>query len=406
LLYQLSYLAVSRNVDLYSAPTREVKQNQIWTCNAAAALERGAHYFPPGGSGTVAPMGRPRPKIGFLCAYTPLPLIEAAGFIPFRILPEGSAPERAGELLHDNLCPHVKRVLDRVLADDLPELAGVVFVNSCDAMRRLSEAWGVARPKDRRVLLDLPVAQSDASIDYLASGLSRLAEVLTGWSGAGIHAEEIAASARRYSQIARRLRELEEGVRQGEMMGSGLLVCCHDSVSRPSVESLEILAGLDTPERGAGAQPLLVHLFGNLSANVDLLKLLEGFGAAPVGLDTCTGLRQLHTYAEGPADDWPRRMAADLLRRPACARTVDPLDPGALGPRVAAEAKAEGARGVIAAVMKFCDPYISRMPAIREALRETGIPLLVLEGDGTLRSLEQQRTRIEAFVEMLREGPP
>jgi benzoyl-CoA reductase/2-hydroxyglutaryl-CoA dehydratase subunit BcrC/BadD/HgdB len=67
-------------------------------------------------------------------------------------------------------------------------------------------------------------------------------------------------------------------------------------------------------------------------------------------------------------------------------------------------AKASGARGVIAHVVKFCDPYLVRMPAFREALREAGLPILVLEGDCTLRSLGQHRTRIEAFVEMLGGG--
>ncbi|MCP4693702.1 MAG: 2-hydroxyacyl-CoA dehydratase [Desulfobacterales bacterium] len=39
---------------------------------------------------------------------------------------------------------------------------------------------------------------------------------------------------------------------------------------------------------------------------------------------------------------------------------------------------------------------------VRDALRHAGIPLLLIEGDCTLRSMGQQRTRIEAFIEMLR----
>ena len=51
--------------------------------------------------------------------------------------------------------------------------------------------------------------------------------------------------------------------------------------------------------------------------------------------------------------------------------------------------------------MKFCDPYLMRMPAVQLRLRQAGLPLLVLEGDCTQRSLGQQRTRVEAFVEVL-----
>ena len=51
-------------------------------------------------------MDRPdSPLIGFACAYTPLPLIAAAGFTPYRVHPLTEAPDRAGRLLHDNICP-------------------------------------------------------------------------------------------------------------------------------------------------------------------------------------------------------------------------------------------------------------------------------------------------------------
>ncbi len=48
-------------------------------------------------------------------------------------------------------------------------------------------------------------------------------------------------------------------------------------------------------------------------------------------------------------------------------------------------ARLAGARGVIAHVMKFCDPYLARMPVIQSVLREASLPLLLLEGDCTTR---------------------
>ena len=62
--------------------------------------------------------------VGFACAYTPLPLIRAAGFAPYRILPNVDCPDQAGHLLHDNLCPHVKRVLDRAMSGSDPRFEG------------------------------------------------------------------------------------------------------------------------------------------------------------------------------------------------------------------------------------------------------------------------------------------
>jgi benzoyl-CoA reductase/2-hydroxyglutaryl-CoA dehydratase subunit BcrC/BadD/HgdB len=64
--------------------------------------------------------------------------------------------------------------------------------------------------------------------------------------------------------------------------------------------------------------------------------------------------------------------------------------------------KACGAKGIIGHTLKFCDPYLARLPMVRDKLQGINMPLLLLEGDCSLRSIGQQRTRIEAFVEMLR----
>jgi hypothetical protein len=39
-------------------------------------------------------------------------MLHAAGLSPYRLLPLTQAPDQAGAWLHDNLCPHVKRVLE------------------------------------------------------------------------------------------------------------------------------------------------------------------------------------------------------------------------------------------------------------------------------------------------------
>ncbi|MFH2098590.1 MAG: 2-hydroxyacyl-CoA dehydratase family protein, partial [Pseudomonadota bacterium] len=110
-------------------------------------------------------MNEKRPAIGFTCAYTPLAVLEAAGFSGHRVLPTGGQwPDQAGRILHDNLCPHVKKVLDRALCNDLPELAGMVFMNSCDAMRRLYDAWIQVRPGEPALILDLPPMVTDRAI--------------------------------------------------------------------------------------------------------------------------------------------------------------------------------------------------------------------------------------------------
>jgi benzoyl-CoA reductase/2-hydroxyglutaryl-CoA dehydratase subunit BcrC/BadD/HgdB len=344
-------------------------------------------------------------RIGFSCSYTPLPLIDAAGFVPYRILPIGGAPDQAGSLLHDNMCPHVKRVLDRALAADLPALAGVVFMNSCDAMRRLADAWQVARPTDRTILVDLPSANDDGAVDYFAAQLARLADELSRWSGRSLTHSDMSCSAARYRDLAGALNRLGDRAATGTLPGGRRVFqeLLNRSVTAPIEETLAEVRRLEAKKDDAprSGNPVSLYVFGNVLPDPQAFDLFESCGARVVADDVCTGSRQIVPFDFDGGQDGLRQMARGLLRRAACARTMEPVHPGAFAAQVVRGAKECGARGVIAHVMKFCDPYLVRLPAVREALQKAGLPLLVLEGDCTLRSLGQHRTRIEAFVEML-----
>jgi len=145
-----------------------------------------------------------------------------------------------------------------------------------------------------------------------------------------------------------------------------------------------------------------VFLFGNVLADPERLNLFESCGARIIDDDLCTGSRLFTPIELGENQDLLLQISRSLLTRPPCARTFDPAKPLKIAEDILARARASGARGVIGQTIKFCDPYLDRLPAVRETLREADIPLLLLEGDCSLRSIEQQRTRIEAFIEMLR----
>jgi benzoyl-CoA reductase/2-hydroxyglutaryl-CoA dehydratase subunit BcrC/BadD/HgdB len=343
--------------------------------------------------------------IGFTCAYTPLPLIRAAGFAPYRILPNVDCPDQAGHLLHDNLCPHVKRVLDRAMGGMLPDLKGMVFMNSCDSMRRLYDAWKAVRADMNIVLIDLPVVAMNSSIGFFRDELERLTRTLEQWGGTAIDDAGLAGSIGLYNRISALFRELREKAGRAELKGgSAALQEAYNraSISSPeeTIEFLEpILRECADVRQGEAGVP--VYLFGNVLPEPEAFALFESCGAQIVSDDLCTGSR-LFSAIETGKGDLLLNLARSILGRPSCARTFSAERPGSLGDDVAAAAKNAGARGVIGYTAKFCDPYIARLPGVRDSLKREGIPLLLLEGDCTLRSIGQHKTRIEAFVEMMR----
>ena len=345
-------------------------------------------------------------KIGFVCAYTPLPLIHAAGYVPLRVLPMSQVPDQAGHLLHDNLCPHVKRVLDRALGQDLPELAAMVFINSCDAMRRLADAWQTARSNDRVILLDLPTTADDRSTRFFAEELVRFTSSLSDWSGRPITAEKIAASIEKYNALAQLLADLSNRMQQGQLAGgsAGMQKLFNQAASQSVEYSLERLTTIaaEPGSTAAAESGVPVFLFGNVLPDPEAFALFESCGARIIGDDLCTGLRQFTQVTAPKGESVFLQLAQSILQQPPCARTFVPRQPGKIAVDVLDRAKACGARGVIGHTLKFCDPYLARLPFVRETLKEANLPLLLLEGDCTLRSMGQQRTRIEAFIEMLR----
>jgi len=350
-------------------------------------------------------MPRKIEKIGYACAYTPLAIIDAAGYTPYRILPMSECPDQAGQLLHDNLCPHVKRILDRAIDKDLPELNGVVFMNSCDAMRRLADAWRRVRPADNIILLDLPATADDAAVAYFAGELTRLTESLAEWSGRNITDSDLETSIQQYNQLPPLFARLRERLRQGKLVGGStrMQTLYNEAMTTHFEKSARSLkqALAESESTGPERDGIPVFLFGNVLPDPEAMTFFESCGARIIEDDLCTGSRLFAPMELGKNQDLLLQISRSLLTRPPCARTFYPGQPMRMAEDILTRTRASGASGVIGQTIKFCDPYLDRLPAVRETLRQAGIPLLLLEGDCSLRSIEQQRTRIEAFIEML-----
>jgi benzoyl-CoA reductase/2-hydroxyglutaryl-CoA dehydratase subunit BcrC/BadD/HgdB len=59
--------------------------------------------------------------------------------------------------------------------------------------------------------------------------------------------------------------------------------------------------------------------------------------------------------------------------------------------------------GVICYTLKFCDTFLYDIPLLKKRLDAQNIPSLFLDSDYTPGTMGRLKTRIEAFLEMLRE---
>jgi len=272
-------------------------------------------------------------------------------------------------------------------------------------MRRLKDAWEQVRPTDKIVLLDLPAIADEAAGAYFAGELTRLAESFSAWSGHRIGNSDIETSIAQYNQLQPLFNQLRDRLRRGSLNGgsSRMQTLYNEAMTASFEKTIRSLqqALAETEPAGLQNDGVPVFLFGNVLADPAALALFESCGARIIEDDLCTASRLFSPIEHDKNPDLIHQIARSLLSRPPCARTFDPARPLKMAEDILTRARACGARAVIGQTIKFCDPYLDRLPAVREMLRDAGIPLLLLEGDCSLRTIEQQRTRIEAFIEML-----
>lgn len=332
-------------------------------------------------------------EIAWFCAYTPLEILEAAGFRPVRLLGDPRELESADALLHPALCPYVRACLAQAMRGEVPPNA--VFVNSCDGMRRLHDAWRDLYPRSFSLLLDLPRKVDERGREMLRREYRRLLEALSNLRGKAVTEEDLQEACLRVE--ARRLAYLRSA---GGLSGR-LRLDLAQNLQRGEVEPpLPRVppGGEEGVLRGNGV-PVVVS--GNLLNPDGLISHLESTGARVVWADLCNGDRAFSPSALPQGRDLPeliRSLADRYLDRHPCARMSDR---GMRYELLLEAVRSTGARGVIYAALKFCDSYLYDFPRVRERLMREGIPLLRLESDYADGHAGQLMTRVEAFLEMI-----
>jgi benzoyl-CoA reductase/2-hydroxyglutaryl-CoA dehydratase subunit BcrC/BadD/HgdB len=135
--------------------------------------------------------------------------------------------------------------------------------------------------------------------------------------------------------------------------------------------------------------------------NWKLPFVVESSGAVIVGEESCIGTRNTRDLVvegsqslEGMLD-----ALADRYMRIDCAcftPNTERLD------NITGMAKDLQVKGVIYYGLSFCTPYAVEAFKVEKALQAAGVPMLSIETDYSMEDVEQLKTRVEAFVEMVR----
>jgi bzd-type benzoyl-CoA reductase N subunit len=344
--------------------------------------------------------------IGYLCAYVPEELIQAAGMLPYRVMGSWWEPTPVSEgYLPATSCPFCRTVLEDVLKGKYAFLDGVATTSSCRIMTRLYDHWENYGSAGFSFMLDLPHKDNQDSVDVYTRHLMEFKGKLEEYSGNEITAETLGQAIEAYNRTRELLRSLYEMRKEEEPLISGSeclsMVLASMVMPRPEYNELLERAIVELEERDLrfeGDARILVS--GNILSNPEEIRNIEEQGGLVVADDLCTGTRYFWDMAQtgGDLEKQIANLSARYLRRTPCARMFDNQKRYDFIKQMVEDYDVQG---VIYTALKYCDPFVYNYPQTRTRLEEMDVPVLRLEREYSMMGAGQTSTRVGAFLEML-----
>jgi benzoyl-CoA reductase/2-hydroxyglutaryl-CoA dehydratase subunit BcrC/BadD/HgdB len=347
------------------------------------------------------------PQLGYLCSYTPIEIIYAAGLQPIRLCTNGEPIKIADGYMHNTVCIYVRNILDNALERGAQGIYGMIFMNSCDAMRRLSDIWRHYVNTEFTYLIDIPRTNSPLNINRYKTILENFIHELEDRFRIKITEENLKESIRETNYSRRLLSELSELRREIDSSISSsdifpvILASNHSQITSFNRELEKYLSSIkhykSRDEVKKISKKPRILLTGSVFDRKEIIEAFESFGVSIIVEDTCTITRATDFLIE-ERDNPLQAIATAYLNKPICSR-MKGLDRRI--DNILALVERYKIDGIISYTLKFCDPELMFYPFLKTVLEEKEIPHLHFEGDATIGSLGQMRTRIQAFAEML-----
>lgn len=348
------------------------------------------------------------------CVFVPEELVWAAGAIPVGLCAgtQFSVPI-AEEVLPRNTCALIKSSFGFKLGKICPYVQSshlIVGETTCDGKKKMFEMLGNYQPV---YVMEVPNKKTAQSRRLWREEVQAFKEIIEKLTGNIITAENLAQATELVNQRRRALQRLYNlrKIRPVPISGKDALlvtqVSFYDDVKRCSQQVNALCDELDKRvAEGMGvaskdAPRILISGSPMAIPNWKLHHLIESAGAVVVCEESCTGTRHFSDLVPPSRDGLDGALDAIAGRymniHCACFTPNDErLDD------IVNLAREYQADGVIHYNLQFCHTYANEAVKVEKRLAEADIPLLRIETDYSDEDSGQLRTRIEAFLEMIR----
>jgi benzoyl-CoA reductase/2-hydroxyglutaryl-CoA dehydratase subunit BcrC/BadD/HgdB len=352
-----------------------------------------------------------RKVIGTFCVFVPDELILAVDAVSVGLCAGAEFGfDEAERLLPRNTCALMKsffgfklsRVCPYIEATDL-----LVGETTCDGKKKAYEIFKDVQPNI--YVMEVPQMKTAQDRALLKSEYLRFKEELEKLSGVTINAERLKKGISLVNNRRRALARLAalRGASPVPVSGLDALLVNQVAFYDDPVRFTGAIELEKRAESGEGVAPpqgtprILVSGCPMAVPNWKLAAIIEGSGGVVVGEESCVGERGTRNLVDDPGGDFDTLMEA-LVER------YFKIDCAIFTPNrervdhVVEMAEKYQADGVIHYALQFCSPYAVESYRVEKQLTARGIPVLRIETDYSQEDVGQLKTRVEAFLEMIR----
>ncbi len=346
-----------------------------------------------------------RKVIGYFCSYIPEEFIAAAGFIPYRMRGvDSETTELADTYYSSTNCLYPRHILDQAMKGNYDFLDGIIFSNSCDHTRRLYDIWIEALPgkPDFVHFLDVPHVMGDIQEKRYRDVLRTFVDAIEIKFNCKITNENLLNSVREYNKRRALLRSIysRRTVPNSSFKGSDFLSIMLAVTALPVEKGNEILKAVDDElNSSSGAEierSIRVALAGGCMEESSFLEMIENSGISIVEDNTCLGWRHFDGDISENGD-LLLNISKRYLNHLSCPRVSNDYERRLA--HINNIVESGRADAVVLGKMPFCILFSGEVHLFKEESKKYDYPLLVLERGYGDKSEGQYKTRIQAFVE-------
>ncbi len=345
--------------------------------------------------------------IGFLCCMAPDELFMAAGALGFRVRGTGSTNTDLADNYFTNLnCTFPRHALNMGMEGEYDFLDGIIYLNSCDHIRRMYDNWKREVPTEFIEFLTLPKQTGEDQIKWFTEEFQILREKMEKHFNLEITDEKLREAIALGNQTRRLQRRLYELRKQDDppITGAETLIVMVAGTAMQKAEYnvllqdlLEELEGKQGTGREYRARFMVT---GGILDDPKWIDAVEEVGGLVVVDGLCFGGRimweDIDESIENPVEALGQYYLAD---RPSCPRMFDKQEERS---RFTAEAAKEyKVDGIIGAKMIFCDQWNVENYLLKNDMHEEKIPFMSVEREYITSGTGQLKTRVQAFIESL-----